>query len=343
MNTKINLLGLDLTELQSVVDLFGEPGYRAQQIFQWLYAKQARSFDQMTNLSKKLRQRLVEKAQIQTLKLITSQSSRKDQSIKFLFGLHDGLEIESVLMFENHRATLCLSTQVGCAIDCQFCATGSMGLKRHLTAGEIVDQLICAQQLTGKTVNNIVCMGMGEPFHNYDHLLKACALMSDERGLNLSNKHMVISTSGLVPKIKQFADEGHKYRLAISLNATTDKVRSRLMPLNKKWPIQDLLSAAIYYTKKAKQQVTIEYVLMEGINDREQDAARLKKLVTGLDCKINLIPYNATEGDYRRPSQQRILRFYENLHSLRVPVTVRWSKGDDIAAACGQLAVKSQN
>ena len=336
-----NLKGLDLAELQAFVESIGESRFRAQQIFRWVYGSGVSSFDDMTNLSKELHVRLNQVARIASLKCATQRQSQKDQSTKFLFELEDGRKIESVLMSEDGRNTLCVSTQVGCAIDCKFCATGMMGLQRNLTAGEIVDQLLMAQALSGTTVSNVVCMGMGEPFHNYDNVIKAGNLMSDDVGPNLAKKHIVVSTSGLVPKIIQFADEGQKFRLAISLNATTDAVRSRLMPLNKKWPIQELLRAAKYYTEKSEQIVTFEYVLMEGINDSVEDAERLKKLAQGIFCKINLIPYNATKGQYRRPAADRISRFYERMASLRAPVTIRWSKGDDIEAGCGQLAIKS--
>ncbi len=339
--SRANLKGLDLLELQAFVETLGESQFRAQQIFRWLYGRGVSSFDEMTNLSKELRIRLNEKARITSLRCLTQRKSQKDQSTKFLFELEDGRKIESVLMSEDGRQTLCVSTQVGCAIDCKFCATGMMGLQRNLAAGEIIDQLLRAQALSGAAVSNVVCMGMGEPFHNYENVIKACQVMSHELGPNLAKKHIVISTSGLVPKIIRFADEGQKFRLAISLNATTDAVRSRLMPLNKKWPIQELLRAAKYYTEKSEQMVTFEYVLLEGVNDSVEDAERLKKLAQGIFCKINLIPYNSTEGEFRRPPHARILRFYERLASLRAPVTIRWSKGDDIEAGCGQLAIKS--
>lgn len=337
---KLNLKGLNLTELQDFIESIGEKPYRAQQIFSWLYDKGADSFDDMTNLSKDLRAKLSEQAEIRQLKLVTRRKSQKDESTKFLFQLQDGLRIESVLMVEQGRATLCISTQVGCAIDCRFCATGMMGLQRNLSAGEIIDQLLSVQKSTGQSVSNIVCMGMGEPFHNYENLMKACDLMSDEYGPNLAKRHIVVSTSGLVPEIYRFADENYKYRLAVSLNATTDEVRNEIMPLNRKWPIRELLKAVQYYTGKSQQRVTFEYVLMAGINDSVEDAQRLKQLAQGIFCKINLIPYNATEGEFRRPPKSSILRFYERFSDFRAPVTIRWSKGDDIEAGCGQLAAK---
>jgi len=338
---KINLKGLDLNELRDFALSIDEKPFRGDQMFDWLYKKRVNSFDEMTNLSKELRDKLLERSQIDQLKLVTQQQSGQDQSIKYLFQLEDDSQIESVLMLDGNRATLCISTQVGCAIDCKFCATGMMGLNRHLTPGEIIDQVFTAQKLNGKKITNVVCMGMGEPFHNYDNLMKACELLSDELGPNLAKRHIVVSTSGLIPKIYRFADENHKYRLAISLNATTDEIRSRIMPLNKKWPIAELIKAADYYTKKSDQRVTIEYVLMDGLTDSLEDAKRLKNIVKGLFCKINLIPYNATLGEFKRPDERRIMQFYEQMRDLTVPVTIRWSKGDDIDAGCGQLAAKT--
>ncbi|MFQ5649709.1 MAG: 23S rRNA (adenine(2503)-C(2))-methyltransferase RlmN [bacterium] len=339
--SKINLKGLDLAELEDYVESIGEKRFRARQLFGWMYGKGVRSFDDMTNLGAALRAKLAQQATVSLLELRTALESRKDESIKYVFHLEDRMSIESVLMVEEHRTTLCISTQVGCAIDCKFCATGMMGLKRNLSSGEIVDQLLAVQFLSGHKVTNVVCMGMGEPFHNYDNLMTACALMSAAGGPGVARRHIVVSTSGLIPRIYQFADERQKYRLAISLNATRDDVRTRIMPLNKKWPIRALLDAARYYSEKMHHPVTFEYVLLNGINDSLDDADRLKELMRGLLCKVNLIPYNATSGAYQRPPEHRILQFYSRLAGMRAPVTIRWSKGDDIDAGCGQLAARS--
>jgi len=336
----VDLLGLDLTELQAFVRDLSEPAYRGQQIFEWLYKHAVTGFAEMTNLSKQLRERLAAEATVGKLQPVQALASKRDKSVKYLFRLPDGLTIESVLMFEKQRATLCVSTQVGCAIDCKFCATGMMGLKRNLTAGEIIDQVLTVQRESGKTVTNVVCMGMGEPFHNYDNLMKACDILTHELGTNLSSRHIVISTSGIVPKILRFADEQRKYRLAVSLNATTDAVRDKIMPLNKKWPIAELRKAIAYYTRKSGEPVTVEYVLLAEVNDMPADAVRLKKILRGLHFKLNLIPYNTVFDGYRRPTEQRIQQFYRAMASLGVPVMIRWSKGDDIEAGCGQLASK---
>ncbi len=337
--SKTDLKGLSQNELEDLVRRMDEPRFRSAQIFSWIYGKRVDSFDEMTNLSKEFRERLAKSATIGQLALQASETSGKDSSTKYLFKLQDGLAVESVLMPEDGHATLCVSTQVGCAIDCKFCATGKMGLQRNLSAGEILDQVLRAEELSGQPVRNLVFMGMGEPFHNYDNLLKACEILTDESGPNLSSRKLVISTSGILPKILQYADEGHKYRLAISLNATTDEQRTALMPLNKKWPIAEVIRAVKYYTEKSNQRVTFEYVLLNSVNDSVDDARRLRKLVEGLRCKINLIPYNPAVGPYSRSPNERIQAFYEQLAGLKVPVMIRWSKGDDIAAGCGQLAV----
>ncbi len=334
-----NIKGLNYSELEAFVTGLGEPRFRAAQLFSWLYDKNVDSFDEMTNFSKALRTRLNQEAALTRLQLVRQQNSHKDASVKFLFQLEDGQAVESVLMQTSERRTLCISTQVGCAIDCKFCATGMMGLKRNLTTGEIVDQVLTAQKVCGNRITNLVCMGMGEPFQNYDNLIAACELLSDKEGPGIAKKRIVVSTSGILPKIYQFADEGHKFRLAISLNATTDEVRNELMPLNRKWPIAKLMAAAKYYTARSKERVTFEYVLLQGVNDSVADARRLKHLVRGILCKINLIPYNATLGDFKRTATDRILSFYHELSDLDASVSIRWSKGDDIAAGCGQLAV----
>jgi 23S rRNA (adenine2503-C2)-methyltransferase len=213
-------------------------------------------------------------------------------------------------------------------------------LVRNLTAGEMVDQILVVNRLSGGQVTNVVVMGMGEPFLNYENVIAACVLLCDEEGTNLAQRRVVISTSGLIPKILQFTGEEHKYRLAISLNATTDEVRTRLMPLNKKYPIARLLDAARAYVRASGNRITFEYVLMAGINDTKDDAARLQTLLAGFDCKLNLIPFNSVGGTFRRPGSNVIEEFYGRLRAASFPVTIRWSKGDDIDAACGQLATK---
>ncbi len=337
---KQELIGLSREELATFAESIGEKPFRGKQLFKWIYGHGVADFSQMTNLAGGLRQRLPEIATINSLEVVQRQISGRRDAEKFLFRLNGGLSIESVLMHEGERHTLCISSQVGCPVHCKFCATGKMGLLRNLNAGEIINQVLTVRRLSGKPVTNVVVMGMGEPMLNYDALLQACYLMADEEGPNLAQRHIVISTSGLIPKIRRFTSEGHKFRLAISLNATTDEARTRLMPLNRKYPIADLLAAAREYALAARQRVTFEYVLLAGVNDSMEDAERLKNLVRDIPCKINLIPFNAVDENFQRPSYQTIEAFYRRLQEVRAPVTLRWSKGDDIDAACGQLWTK---
>lgn len=341
-STRTNLIGKSRAELMAFAESLGEKPFRGKQLFQWLYGRHIENFSEITSLSAKLRARLQEIAEIKTLQTVQRQISQRRDAEKFLFALDDGLRLESVLMHEGDRHTLCVSSQVGCPIDCQFCATGKMGLLRNLSAGEIVNQFLTVQRLAQQPITNVVVMGMGEPLLNYDELLQACYILSDEEGPNLAQKHIVISTSGLIPKIQRFMKEGHKFRLAISLNATTDEVRDRLMPLNRKWPIADLLAAAKEYALAAKQLVTFEYVLLAGVNDGVDDAKRLRQLLRDMPCKLNLIPFNAVDENFHRPSYDAIEAFYRQLQGLEIPVMIRWSKGDDIDAACGQLWTKAE-
>lgn len=334
---RVQLKGLALPELERFVNRCGESRYRARQLFTWMYKKKAVSFAEMTDISATFRAYLAKNATLQALSLQQVQQTKAGETRKYLFALQDGFRVESVLMREGDRRTLCISTQVGCPIDCKFCATGAMGLKRNLQTGEIIDQVLQAERESGERVTNIVVMGMGEPMLNYENMMAALDILTDERGLDLAKRHVVVSTSGLVPAIRRFSEEKRKYRLAISLNATTDAVRSQIMPLNKKWPISELLAAARDYTRAARQLVTFEYVLLDGVNDATADAQRLQQLLRGMRCKVNLIPYNATHRGFRRPSAERVEAFYAALASLHAPVTIRWSKGTDIDAACGQL------
>jgi len=361
--TRQNLKGLDRGELTTFFASLNEPAFRARQLFRWMYGRAAQNFEEITDFAKPLRARLQEVATLETLTLETRQISHRRDAEKFLFRLMDGVHIESVLMHDQAsnrpaRHTLCISSQVGCPVDCKFCATGLMGLLRNLRPGEIVDQVLQAKRLSGSKalagspITNVVVMGMGEPMLNYDALLKACYLLGDAEGPNLAPRRIVISTSGIVPKIERFTKEGHKFRLAISLNATTDDVRNQIMPINRKYPIAALLQAAREYTRQSKQRVTFEYILLDSINDSLADAERLKILTRNIPCKINLIPYNpiaeahqSSSGletllAYRRPSFERIEAFLANMREGQNTVTLRWSKGDDIDAACGQLWTK---
>jgi 23S rRNA (adenine2503-C2)-methyltransferase len=335
----LDLYTVTQDELADLLQQWGEPKFRAAQIWEWLYDKRASSFDQMTNLPKPLRERLAAEAELGQLELVTEQSS-KDGTLKRLYRLVDGQLIEAVLMpYDDERRTACISTQAGCAMGCVFCATGQMGFGRHLTAAEIVEQVILfARELEaqGERLSNVVLMGMGEPFHNYDESVQAVRrLMSD---LGIGARHITISTVGLVPQIRRFADEGLQVRLAISLHAATDAERSALLPINKRWPLQEVLSACRYYVAETGRRITFEWALIQGENDIPQQAHALGKLLQGLLCHVNLIPLNPTKGyDGGPSSMERVNRFVEILGEYGIPATVRVRRGIDIDAGCGQL------
>ena len=327
-------------ELQSLCIEAGESKFRGGQLFEWMYRHGISSFDSMSNVNKSFREHLNEHFIIQTLAVENQFPSKEDKSVKILFRTHDGHFIETVSMVDKNRHTVCLSSQVGCALDCHFCATGKMGLKRNLSTGEIVDQLIYVRESIDQSITNVVFMGMGEPFHNYDNVLNASDIFHSPKGFNLASTRITISTVGLLPQINKFIKEKRRYKLAISLNASNDKVRSEIMPINKKWSIVDLVNAGKEYSNQKKRLIMFEYVLLKGINDSEEDALELARLLQGIPCKINLIPYNEIEGKYQRPDESTITKFSEILHNYRdeYRVLVRWSKVQDIAAGCGQLA-----
>ena len=327
-------------ELQSLCIEVGESEFRGVQLFEWMYQYGIVSFDSMLNVNKSFRKHLEEHCIIQTLQVEKRIPSKEDKSVKILFRTRDNHFIETVSMVDGDRHTVCLSSQSGCALDCSFCATGQRGFERNLSTGEIVDQLIYVRGNIDQSVTNVVFMGMGEPFHNYKNVLNAADIFHSPKGFNLASTRITISTAGLLPQIKQFITEKRRYKLAISLNAADDRVRNNIMPVNKKWSVAELIKAGKEYSNQKKRQVMFEYVLLKGINDSENDALQLAQLLQGIPCKLNLIPYNETDGIYQRPDEAVITRFskilYENRDEYRV--LVRWSKGQDIDAGCGQLA-----
>ena len=327
-------------ELQTLCIKAGESKFRGGQLFEWLYRHGISSFDCMSNINKSFREHLNEHFIPHTLTVENALQSEEDKSVKILFRTRDDHFIETVSMVENNRHTVCLSSQAGCVLDCHFCATGKLGLKRNLSTGEIVDQLIYVRENTDQPITNVVFMGMGEPFHNYDNVLNASDIFHSPKGFNLASTRITISTAGLLPQINKFIKEKRRYKLAISLNASNDKVRTEIMPINKKWSINDLIKSGKEYSNQKKRLIMFEYVLLKGINDSEEDALELARLLQGIPCKINLIPYNEIEGKYQRPDETTITKFSEILHNYRdeYRVLVRWSKGQDIAAGCGQLA-----
>jgi 23S rRNA (adenine2503-C2)-methyltransferase len=340
--TRPNLYGFDRTELETWIEAHGAPTFHGRQIYRWIYERGVLDSDGWTDLPGTLRD-LVGREAVVDPGTVLDRREAADGTIKFEVGLSDGLSVEAVHMVHSDRVTLCISSQVGCALACDFCLTGKMGLRRHLGTGEILGQveLIRQERALGDRPFNIVFMGMGEPLHNYDAVLGAFRILTDDAGFGLSRKRVTVSTSGLVPQIERLADEPAGPRLAVSLNATTDELRDSIMPINRKYPIPKLLEACRHYARTTGDRFTLEYVLLGGINDSEADVARLARMVRALPAKLNLIPFNAVEGllDYRSPARKRVLWIRDRLLDDGIPVSIRWSRGADARAACGQLAL----
>ena len=336
---KQSLVGKSLPELVDFCVSIGEPRYRADQLFYWLYTKQASSFAEMTNIPKSLRAQLTEKVDIHVLEEAGRSESKTGETNKILFETPDKKHIEAVLMKEGDRITVCLSTQVGCNLDCRFCATADMGFTRNLTVGEILDQFLLLEKISTARITNVVFMGMGEPFLNYPRLIAAAQLLNHQDGINLGARKITISTVGIVPQIRRYGREKQRFKLAISLNAADQKTRAEIMPISEQYPLDELMEAVSEYYLSTRNRPTFEYVLLDGINDSEDDALRLMELIGSLPCKVNLIPYNEIGGNYQRPADETIEAFIEMLYNAPFTVTVRRSKGTGIKAGCGQLAV----
>jgi 23S rRNA (adenine2503-C2)-methyltransferase len=342
---KPSIYSLQLHELKEWLKEHNEKAFRAEQIFDWLYKKRVSDFDEMSNLSKALREKLKGHFTLTTLKTIIKQTSL-DGTIKFLFELHDGYSIETVLMRHDYGNSVCVTTQVGCRIGCTFCASTLGGLKRNLEAGEIVAQVVKVQQAldeTGERVSSIVIMGIGEPFDNYDQMLSFLKIVNHDKGLNIGARHITVSTSGIIPKIYQFADENMQINFAISLHAPNSELRSRLMPINRAYKLPDLMKAVRYYIEKTGRRVSFEYGLFGGVNDQVEHAEELANLIKGMKCHVNLIPVNyVPERDYVRTPRNQIFKFEKTLKEHGINVTIRREHGHDIDAACGQLRAKER-
>ncbi len=343
----VNLYDLSLPELTAQLAEWGQPAFRARQVWEWLYRHFAADPAEMTSLPAALRQRLAAETTLSIGDIVLRQNSRDGQTTKVLFRMGDGQFIETVLMAYEKRRTLCISTQAGCAMGCVFCATGQMGFMRHLSTGEIVGQVTYfARELAarGEHVTNIVMMGMGEPLHNYDNTLAAVDRLTDPAGLNLGARKITISTVGLVPAIRRYADEQRQTKLAISLHAADDVERSRLLPVNRRWPIAVLMDACRYYIEKTGRRLTFEWALIAGENDTEEQAHKLGQLLQGMLAHVNLIPLNPTAGYGGMPSSpERVERFQRALAEYGVGSTVRVRRGIDIQAGCGQLRDRHLN
>lgn len=334
---RIDLKALSIVGIESFVTGLGLPLFRARQLLHWIYEKYARSIDSITELSKGLRERLSETAYISNIDLLDKQGS-EDGTEKFLFRLEDSETIESVLISDKDRLTLCISSQAGCAMDCKFCLTGKLKIRRDLKAHEIIDQVISINRLlpSDTKVTNIVFMGMGEPLTNLNEMSEALWRMTGL--MKISKRRITVSTSGVVPGILKLYDNAPHVNLAVSLNATTDAVRDRLMPINRKYPLRPLLDACRKFPLEPSRRITFEYVMLKDINDKLEDAERLVKLLKGIPSKVNLIPFNPYEGSgFRRPDDASVLRFQDLLIKGNLTAIIRKSKGQDILAACGQL------
>jgi len=341
----VELLGKSAEELRALMVSLGEPEYRGAQIYHALYAERRFDFAAMTNLPAALRARLGTEARI-TLPRITKRYHSADGSVRYLLALETDpasrTSIEAVFMPDEHRQTICISTQAGCAVNCHFCLTAQLGLIRNLTAGEIVGQVLAPlednrAQLVPQT--NVVLMGQGEPLLNYDAVMAAVRLLLDPKGMALSSRHVTLSTSGIVPGIERLAQEKVRPKLAVSLNASSEEQRNAIMPINRKYPLAVLLEACRRYPLRPGERLTFEYVLLGGFNDSAEDARRVAKLVANLRAKVNLIPWNPGELPYQTPQPERIEEFRRILAEKGVPTFVRYSRGQDIMAACGQLAL----
>ena len=342
-STRVQLLGMTAEEFGQGGPLAQLPAYRARQIYKWLYQKGETRFEAMTDLPRELRSEFDRHYSLEPDPVVTAQRAQDDEAVKFLLRLHDGRHIETVLINTPQRKTICVSSQVGCAYGCTFCATAQMGAGRNLTPREILSQLVAVRGFmrdeTMGTVHNVVFMGMGEPLANYRNLVATLRLMQDEDGLNIGWRRITVSTVGLEPQIRRLADGDVPVRLAYSLSATTDEVRSRLMPINRKYPFRKVLEALTYFRERRGTRPTLEYVLLHEINDSRDDARRLADLARGHGCKINLIVYNPHPAAPFAPSRhEAIQQFMDVVYPLAPSVTLRYSKGRDILAACGQLS-----
>ena len=336
-----NIKDYDLNELKEELTNLGEKPFRAEQIFKWLYQEKVKDFSEMTNLSLELREKLKQNYTICNFKILRKQES-KDGTIKYLFDVLDGNAIETVLMSYHHGYSICVSSQIGCKMGCKFCASTGINFIRSLSSGEIVEQILAVEQDTGVRISNVVFMGIGEPFDNYDNVINSIRIINNPKGLKIGARHISISTSGLVPKIYKLAEENIPCTLSISLHATNNAKRSEMMPVNNTYPIEDLIKACKDYIEKTNRRISFEYALAKDNNDNLEDAKGLVKLLKGMLCHVNLIPINKIEnGTFDKSSNENIMKFRDYLNDHGIVATIRRELGSDIDAACGQLRRKN--
>ena len=341
MSERKDIKSLTFDKLNNDFQILHFPSYRTSQVFQWLHQKNVTSFDEMLNIPKNIRQTLSERYYIAVATIEKKQISCYDGTVKYLFRLYDGELIESVLMNYHHGYTICISTQVGCKMGCTFCATGKSGFSRNLTPSEMLSQIQTAQSDNNIRIANIVLMGMGEPLDNFDNVMKFLELVSCDKGLNIGMRHISLSTCGIVPRIYELADRKLQITLSVSLHAPNNTLRNQTMPVNRKYPVEQLIKACRYYAKTTKRRITFEYAMIDKFNDTDSCALQLVQLVKGMLCHINLIPVNTvTETNYRQSQKKQLLHFAEILETNGIPVTVRRTLGSDIDASCGQLRRK---
>lgn len=335
---KKDIRSLSFEELKQEMESIGEKAFRAKQIYEWLHVKLVDSFEEMTNLSKGLREKLDATYRIPSVEMLDQQISKIDGTNKFLFQLEDGHVVESVLMKYKHGNSVCISSQVGCRMGCRFCASTIGGLERNLLPSEMLGEIYQIQKISGERVSNIVVMGTGEPMDNYDNFVKFVRLLTDEHGLNLSQRNVTVSTCGIVPNMKRLAEEQFQITLALSLHGSTQEKRKALMPIANKYELSEVLEACDYYFEKTGRRITFEYSLVQGVNDREEDARELVSILKPRNCHLNLIPVNPIkERDFQKPSQKSAQGFKNKLEKSGINVTIRRELGSDIDGACGQL------
>ena len=336
-----NIKDYNLEELKQELVALGEKPFRAEQIFKWLYQEKVKSFDEMTNISLELREKLKENYTMCNFNILKKQVS-KDGTIKYLFDVLDGNAIETVLMSYHHGYSICVSSQIGCKMGCKFCASTGINFIRNLSSGEIVEQILAVEQDENLRISNVVFMGIGEPLDNYDNVINAIHILNNQKGLSIGARHISISTSGLVPKIYKLAEENIPCTLSISLHATTNEKRSSMMPVNDAYPIEELMKACKDYIEKTNRRISFEYALARDNNDNLEDAKGLVKLLKGMLCHVNLIPINKIEnGSFTKSSNENIMKFRDYLNDHGIVATIRRELGSDIDAACGQLRRKN--
>ncbi|ABV34406.1 radical SAM enzyme, Cfr family [Pseudothermotoga lettingae TMO] len=337
----MNILSMTYEKFVQKIQELGLEKYRADQILDWIYKKHVFVFEQMTNLSKQHRSLLRENFCIQIPKIVSKRVSSIDKTTKYLYELSDGNTIESVLLFHEGYATACISTQIGCPVKCSFCATGQSGFVRNLDAGEIVSQILAIEKDSKQTVRNIVYMGMGEPLLNYDNVIKSIKILIDKKTKNIGIRRVTLSTVGIPEMILKLSEERLDLNLAISLHASTNEKRDQIIPINRKYSIQEIINAAKNYQERSDRRLTIEYILIKEFNDFDEDARKLAKLLNGLKVFVNLIPVNSTFSNFEKPAKWKINRFKEILINSGIEAEIRYEKGADIEAACGQLRIRN--